>query len=328
MRKFQIWWLKLCCFLTGYNYYILSNCSEVSTRKVKKYTAALLIVSTVWAFVGYCFCDRYIKLGVMGSVLGSIIAIFLIIQIERQILLVDKATRILRITRFGLAILMAIIGSLIIDQMIFKDDIEKNKLESNQKQVNDLMPKQTVTLNKQIADLSSDLKKKELERVLLQDDINRNPTQQRVELTSKVVPITTKTTDSNKNLSEQTTLKSTISKTFTEVPNPKIDQLPSIDKQIYDLRNQKLQSENRLFTVRADLEKIVSSKIGFIDELTIMTNILKKSLVAAIVYCIWFLFLLLIELLILIGKSYDAESDYDKTIRKQMDIHLKKIELL
>jgi hypothetical protein len=83
MRNFQNFWLKLCCFLTGYNFYILTNCSEISVRKVKKYTAALLIISTVWAFVGYCFCNRYIKLGIIGSVIGAIIAVIIVIQIER-----------------------------------------------------------------------------------------------------------------------------------------------------------------------------------------------------------------------------------------------------
>lgn len=328
MKKIQIWWLKLCCFLTGYNYYILSNCSEVSTRKVKKYTAALLIVSTVWAFVGYCFCERYIKLDAFGSILGAIVSVFIIVQIERQILLVDKTSRFLKLTRFGLAALMAIIGSLIIDQIIFKDDIEKNKLDSNQKQVKALMPEKTKEITDQITDLSLALKRKEIERNNLQDDIDRNPTQQRIELTSTLIPITNKTTDSNKISTEKTILRPNISKTTSEVPNPKIDQLPSIDKQITELTHQKIAKENMLLTVKADLEEIVVSKIGFIDELTIMITILEKSSIALIVYCIWFLFLLLLELLILIGKSYDTESDYDKTIQKQMNIHLKKIELL
>ncbi len=59
-----------------------------------------------------------------------------------------------------------------------------------------------------------------------------------------------------------------------------------------------------------------------------MINLLKESYIALAVYLIWFFFLLLLELLILIGKSNDSETDYDKTIQKQMIIHFKKIELL
>jgi hypothetical protein len=176
MRKFQIWWLKLCCFLTGYNYFILSNCSEISTRKAKKYTSALLIVGTVWAFVGYSFCERYLKLDTFGSIIGAIIAIIIIIQIERQILLTDKPNAWLKWTRCILAILMAVVGSLIIDQIIFKDDIEKNKIESNQKQVSMLFPDKTREINEQIVQINNALLSKEGERKLLLDDINRNPT--------------------------------------------------------------------------------------------------------------------------------------------------------
>lgn len=328
MRSFQILWLKFCCFLTGYNFYILVNCSEVASRKTKKYTAALLIVAVVWAFVGYCFCNRYIKLEAIGSALGAMISIFLIVQIERQILLAEKTNRWLKITRIGLALLMAIIGSLIVDQIIFKDDIDKAKMNANQQMVSSLMPEKTKEITNQIATVSNALEKKENERIALVNDINKNPNLVIEELTTSKIPIINKTIDSNKISTERTVLRTSTSKTIKSIPNPKKEQLPLIDKQIAYINNQKIIKENMLLTVKADLEKDINSKIGFIDELTIMFSILKKSSIAAVVYFIWFLFLLLLELLILIGKSNDSESDYDRTIQKQMNIHLKKIELL
>ncbi|RQO65173.1 DUF4407 domain-containing protein [Pedobacter sp. KBW06] len=328
MRKFQNWWMKFSCFLTGYNFYILSNCSEVSTRKVKKYTAALLIVSTVWAFVGYCFCDRYMKLGPTGSIFGAIISVLIIIQIERQILLADRTNSWLKATRIGLAILMAIIGSLIIDQIIFKDDIDKAKIKSNQEQVEALLPARTKQITEQITQLNASIAIKELERKELLDDISRNPNQQIVETSSSQVPVTKITTDSSKTTTTSTALKTTISRSIKVVPNPKINQLQPIDDQLKVLADQKMIKETMQLGLKTLLEKEVDSKVGFLDELQIMFNILSESFIAAIVYVIWLLFLLLLELLILIGKSNEDDSDYDKTIQKQMAIHFRKIELL
>lgn len=328
MRKFQNWWLKFCCFLTGYNFYILSNCSEVSTRKVKKYTSALLIVTTVWAFVGYCFCDRYIKLDPWGSLFGAVVSVVIIVQIERQILLAGKTNNSLKWTRFGLAILMSIVGSLIIDQIIFKDDIDKNKIAENQKQVNLLMPGRTKEITEQINQLNIVLATRESERKSIMDDISKNPTTQTVETVSNQIPVTSTTTDSSNTSIVNTTLRHSISKTIRAVPNPKIQQLPPIDKQIAELNAQKTTKETTLLGLKAVLEKEVNEKMGFLEELTVMFNILKQSSIAMAVYIIWLLFLLILELLIVISKSNDTDSDYDRTIQKQMDLYLRKIELL
>lgn len=81
------WWLKFGCFLTGHNYNILKNCSEASAKSVKKYTSAILIVSILWGFTGYTFCNRYMHLNKWFSLIGAVIMIFIVIQIEKQIIL-------------------------------------------------------------------------------------------------------------------------------------------------------------------------------------------------------------------------------------------------
>ena len=328
MRKFQIWWLKLSCFLTGYNYYILSNCSEVSMRKVKKYTAALLIIATVWAFVGYCFCSRYLQMTPLSCIAGAFVAVLIIVQIERQILLVDKANKTLRNTRIGLALLMAIIGSLVIDQIIFKDDIDKKKLASNQDQVDVLLPARTQQINAQIEQLNNNITLKERERNALLNDINKNPNTQVVESTSNQVPVVKTVVDSTNKSISSTSFKTTISRNIRSIPNPKINQLQPLDNLIASLNQQRVDKENKLLSLATSLRQEVDSKMGFLDELRIMVMILKQSTIALIVYLLWLGFLLLLELLILIGKSNDTESDYDITIQKQMEIHLRKINLL
>ncbi len=80
-------WLKFGCFLIGYNYTIIRNCSEISKKAVKRYTFALMKVYTLWAFIGYFFTQRYMHGGMNGSLLGAFVFVFVIIQIERQVIL-------------------------------------------------------------------------------------------------------------------------------------------------------------------------------------------------------------------------------------------------
>ncbi|MHB9142466.1 MAG: DUF4407 domain-containing protein, partial [Paludibacter sp.] len=53
-------WIKFGCFLTGHNYAIIKNSSEASAKTVKKYLSALLIISTIWGFIGFAFTHRYL----------------------------------------------------------------------------------------------------------------------------------------------------------------------------------------------------------------------------------------------------------------------------
>lgn len=65
------WWIKFGCFLTGYNYGIVRSSSEVSSKAVKKYTSAMLIVCILWSFVGFMFTQRYLRGNSWGSVVGA-----------------------------------------------------------------------------------------------------------------------------------------------------------------------------------------------------------------------------------------------------------------
>lgn len=289
----------------------------------------MLIVIILWSFVGYAFCNRYLKLDITGSIIGAFVAAFLITQIERQILLGDRANKFLKWTRVVIGILTAIIGSLIIDQILFKDDIEKNKLSWNQEQVEALMPARSKVIGDQVLQISDALAIKEIERKELSDDVNKNPTIRIVESVSSDVPMAQTVMDSITKISTvSTTLGKTVTRNVREVPNPKMERLQMVDVQIESLNKQKTIKQNELIQVRSVIEDELNKKIGFIDELNVMIRILIESPAALIVYFIWFVLLLFLELLILIGKSNDTESDYDKIIQKQMAIHLRKLELL
>ena len=134
------WWIKFGCFLTGWNSSILSQCSEASFKHLKKYTAALLILIILWGFTGYCFAERYVEAPWWGCIISSIIFVVIVIQIERQIILTVGTHKWNTFFRFFIAVIMAFLGSSIIDQIIFGADINRKMVEITDRQVVEQLP--------------------------------------------------------------------------------------------------------------------------------------------------------------------------------------------
>jgi len=168
-------WLKIGCYLTGYNYTIVKNSSEATARTVKKYFSALLIVSILWGFIGYSFAQRYLDAGIPASSVIALVMIFIVIQVERQIILSSGRNRLVPVFRVLIGVVMAVIGSVIIDQIIFKDDIEKGRISNIQTEVNNILPAKTAELDSQISQLDLAIAQKESERASIIDEITARP---------------------------------------------------------------------------------------------------------------------------------------------------------
>lgn len=154
-------WVKFGCFLTGYKYRILQGCSEVAHRAVKRYTAALIIICTLWGFIGYTFVGKYLKGEWHMSLFGGALFVLIILQVERQIILSDPGGKAKYWVRGSIAFIMAIIGSIIIDQYIFREDIAHKELFELNAQVDSLMPSKQAELKRQINEADSGLAKKD-----------------------------------------------------------------------------------------------------------------------------------------------------------------------
>ena len=313
MFKMKNKWLRFGCFLIGYNYNLLMSCSEASKKAVKKYTSAILIIMILWLLIGFLFSKEYLKLDLIGSLISGFTLMIIIIQIERQIILgsKNKGTTIFRIV---LGLVMAILGSVIVDQIIFKEDIIKEKLLHVSAEVNQILPQRLNEINIQINDLDSLIIKKQNERELLIDEVTKKPS---IRLpSSETQRIPGKTVDGR-----DTTLIKRIYATVS-IPNPKAKFIPDLDIQIVDLRKQKTTLSNHVVDIREKTEKELLNSKGFLDELKIMFTILLSSPISLVVWSLWLLFFLIIELFILVSKLTDTENDYDIIVKHQMMVKI------
>jgi hypothetical protein len=322
------WWIKTGCFLTGYKYAILTGCSEVAQRAVKRYTSALLIICILWAFIGYSFVSKYLKGEWYVSLVGAALFILIILQVERQIILSDSKGQVKYWIRGLIAAIMAIIGSIVIDQMIFREDIAHRELFELNAQVDSLMPSKEAELRRQSVRIDSNISKKETERVALLADLDKHPTIQMVTRQNDAVPVSSTTIDSNKLSRTSTVLVKKTSIAVNSVPNPKMSMLPSLDQQIKDLRAIKVTQENRLIKLRTEVEQEAGANKGFLFELQLMYRILLDSGPALFVWGLWFLLLFGIEIFIMVNKLSHVETDYDVCILHHMELQKRKLKLL
>jgi cell division protein FtsB len=317
-------WLKIGCFLAGYKYSIIRESSETSARTVTKYLSAMLIISIIWGFIGFNFSRRYLHTDLLGSSIVSLVMVVIIIQIERQIILSSGKNRMVVLFRTLIGIVMALIGSVIMDQIMFREDVEKQKITNIQEEVNVVLPQKTKELDMQIAQLDSAVNIKETERSAIIDEITRRPFVKSTTTETKHIPLQVNGTNGER---RDTVVRRT-DYTLTDVSNPKAELLPDIEKQISTLRDQKSAKENSKINIRQELETELRSKTGFLDELKVLFTILLTSRIALAVWILFFAFFLTIELFVLVNKFGERENDYDRIIAHQMDVRLKLLDKL
>lgn len=277
-------------------------------------------VCVLWAFIGYFFTDRYLLAGVYPSVIGAAIMVLIVIQIERQVILTPRNLLLPGLFRAIIAIIMAVIGSFIIDQIIFKEDIEHQKILMLDDKVDAILPKKAAEIRRQIAEVDSTILAKEQERKDLLDDISKNPT---------VTIFARSVTRHNVGVQNPDSLtKETVTRTSSQIPNPKIAFLQPFDEQISALRMQKMKKDSILLQLRPAIEAELMAHNGFLDELNVMFTIINQSRTALVVWILWFSFILGLELFVLVNKSRGSESDYEARVRQQMDLHLRRVQLL
>jgi hypothetical protein len=308
-------WIKFGCFLTGYNYELIKECGEASKKSVKKFTAALIIISLIWAANGYNFSSRYLDTNIAGSIIGSLVSVVMIIMIERQIVLSVRPKIWLKIFRFVLAILMAIIGSVIIDQILFSKDLDvlrKNNIEANSSDsLNYVSNKNNLQLEiqsnrDQLRAADSDLQQ-----------VNRQ-----IVLSGGSRTSTRSFTDAN---------KKTISNSKTLDISPLIDRAKNIteEKKIFSNNIENLGEKQKSIHDNYMKNRRPSSD-GFLGELKLLFDFIFQgdSIIAPLVYVFWFLLFLTLELLVIIAKISEDKNDYEMRVEFELDNNKKKIDYL
>jgi cell division protein FtsB len=145
--------LKASCFITGDEFAQVSKESLKSQDKVTTYGLIILMVMILWFLNGFLLSHVILNYSIPISLVVSFLSMMIVYVVETSIIKMSKINLLTKIVRFSLAFLIAAIGSISVDEVIFKSDISVQLLKDNQNEV--LNSPITNDINKQLNELKS-----------------------------------------------------------------------------------------------------------------------------------------------------------------------------
>jgi hypothetical protein len=314
--------IKIACFIIGWDPETLKNCREVSFALLKKYFAAIVILSIIWGVIGWCFAGNYLGIeSWYGKLISSLFFITVIVFIERYIILTHGKLTSLRVFRTFLAILMAVLGSRVFDQIVFKKDIDVQMKSIRTEQINEEIPKRTLLIDNEMQNISRNIDTLTYANQVLYEIITKNPTIPDVQVSTTRRQVGTDENGKPKYETDRTVNQNS-------VPNPKIEQVEENKKMLEEYRTRIQELQNRKLNIADEVRtEYEEAGTGFLEELGAMYSLLASNWIVLAFYIFLFLFLMFLELLVITTKGND-NCDYDLLLDFQFKQRKKEFDAL
>ena len=303
------------CLLIGWDKNILSECGEASHRQFRKLISALSIMLILWGTIGYCFADRYINLhSCLLKICVSLVFMFIVLSVERVIILTVGKARLMTAMRVMLALCMAFLGACIFDQIIFRNDIHQAIQEHREDVIKETVTKRLSIYESDIKRITHEMDSLSKSTVHIGEELQKKPTIKgtNVSTQEQVVGVD----ENGKPKKVRTQSVSTV-----VMANPLAEQLKANNEQIQIYANQLEQlrqdKKNILETTTAEVHHRAP---GFIEELEATLQVVSQSPISLAFYIILFCFLTFLELFVLTIKMGDSKCDYDLIVENQLNL--------
>lgn len=121
--------LKLYCLLTGDDYNLLKDETPQSKKKVKLFAFCIVIPVLFWTINSFLMSSNVLMKDFSTSVITMIVCAVIIFAIEK-IIIMSNGSKGIAAFRIVLALIIALIGSLSLEEVIFKNDIDTQMSEN------------------------------------------------------------------------------------------------------------------------------------------------------------------------------------------------------
>lgn len=301
--------------LIGWNKNILSECGEASHRQFRKLLSAIFIMMILWGTIGYCFADRYIN--VESLTMKITVAMFfmaIVLCVERVIILTVGRARLMSIMRVLLALCMALLGSCIFDQIIFRNDIQEAILEHREEVILETVAKRLSIYDSDILRITRDMDSISKATIALGEELQKKPTIQGTNVMTQEQVVGVDENGKPQKVKTQTVSTVTMANPLAEQLKANNDQIQIYSSQLEQLRQDKKGIEE---TTR---KEVCERTPGFIEELEATLKVVSQSWVSLVFYVILFCFLTFLELFVLTIKLGESKCDYELIVEHQLNL--------
>ena len=305
------------CFLIGWDKNILSECGEASQRQYRKLLSAISIMMVLWGTIGYCFADRYINIESCALKLCVALAfMFIVLCVERVIILTVGKARLMSVMRVLLALCMALLGSCIFDQIIFRNDIQQAIQEHREDVIGTTITKRLAIYDGDIQRITQEMDSLSKATIALNEELQKRPVIKGTNVSTQEQVVGVDENGKPQKVRTQTVNTVTLANPLAEQLKANNDQIQIYSTQLEQLRQDKKEVAEK---VREEMNQRAA---GFIEELEATLRVVSQSKVSLAFYIVLFCFLTFLELFVLTIKMGENKCDYELIVENQL--YLKK----
>lgn len=303
------------CLLIGWDMNILEECGEASYRQYRKLLSAICIMMVLWGTIGYCFADRYINIeSCLLKVCVAITFMFIVLCVERVIILTVGKARLMSIMRVLLALCMATLGSCIFDQIIFRNDIQQTIQEHREDMIGATINKRLVIYDSDIQRITQEMDSLSKATIALNEELQQRPVIKGTNVSTQEQVVGVDENGKPRKVKTQTVNTVTLANPLAEQLKANNDQIQIYSTQLEQLRLDKKEVAEKV------REEMAQRAPGFIEELEATLKVVSKSKVSLVFYIILFCFLTFLELFVLTIKMGENKCDYELIVENQLQL--------
>jgi hypothetical protein len=303
------------CFLIGWNKNILKECGEASYRQFRKLLSAICIMMVLWGTIGYCFADRYINIeSCLLKICVALAFMFIVLCVERVIILTVGKARMMSFMRVLLALCMAILGSCIFDQIIFRNDIQQAIQEHREDIIKATITKRLSIYDSDIQRITHEMDSLSKATIVLGEELQKRPTIQGTNVNTQEQVVGVDENGRPKKVKVQSVNTVTMANPLAEQLKANNDQIQIYSNQLEQLRQDKKDIAQKT------TEEVSQRAPGFIEELEATLKVVSQSWISLAFYIILFCFLTFLELFVLTIKMGENKCDYELIVEHQLSL--------
>ncbi len=303
------------CFLIGWNKNILKECGEASYRQFRKLLSAICIMMVLWGTIGYCFADRYINIeSCLLKICVALAFMFIVLCVERVIILTVGKARMMSFMRVLLALCMAILGSCIFDQIIFRNDIQQAIQEHREDIIKVTITKRLSIYDSDIQRITHEMDSLSKATIVLGEELQKRPTIQGTNVNTQEQVVGVDENGRPKKVKVQSVNTVTMANPLAEQLKANNDQIQIYSNQLEQLRQDKKDIAQKT------TEEVSQRAPGFIEELEATLKVVSQSWISLAFYVILFCFLTFLELFVLTIKMGENKCDYELIVEHQLSL--------
>jgi hypothetical protein len=303
------------CFLIGWNKDILKECGEASQRQYRKLLSAICIIMVLWGTIGYCFADRYINIESCALKLCVALAfMFIVLCVERVIILTVGKARLMSVMRVLLALCMALLGSCIFDQIIFRNDIQQAIQEHREDVIGTTITKRLAIYDGDIQRITQEMDSLSKATIALNEELQKRPVIKGTNVSTQEQVVGVDENGKPQKVRTQTVNTVTLANPLAEQLKANNDQIQIYSGQLEQLRLDKKEVAEKV------REEMSQRAPGFIEELEATLKVVSQSKVSLAFYIVLFCFLTFLELFVLTIKMGENKCDYELIVENQLSL--------